>query len=80
MPALGTNVPAHKIIALKARQSDGREPYEFITIWLDSDKWREAREIAEKCKWVGLGANTVYSDLDPKCYSNLEITKYLTRN
>jgi hypothetical protein len=73
MPALGTNVPAHKIIALKPF-------YEFITIWLDSDKWREAREIAEKCKWVGLGANTVYSDLDPKCYSNLEITKYLTRN
>jgi len=72
MPALGTHVPAHKIIALKAS-------YEFITIWLDRDKWREAREIADKCKWVGLSANTVYSDLDPKCYSNLEIQNFLDK-
>jgi hypothetical protein len=70
MPALGTNVPAHKIIALKPF-------YEFITIWLDSDKWREAREIAEKCQWVGLSANTIYTDLDPKCYTNGEIMEYL---
>ena len=70
MPALGTNVPAHKIIALKPL-------YEFITIWLDRDKWREAREIAEKCQWVGLSANTVYTELDPKCYSDLEIKEYL---
>jgi hypothetical protein len=70
MPALGTNVPAHKIIAL-------RPSYEFITIWLDRDKWREAREIADKCLWVGLSANTVYSELDPKCYTNEEIMEYL---
>lgn len=70
MPALGTNVPAHKIIALKPF-------YEFITIWLDRDKWREAREIAEKCLWVGLSANTVYSELDPKCYTNEELMEYL---
>ena len=77
MPALGTNVPAHKIVALKARQSDGTEPYEFITIWLDRDKWREAREIAEKCLWVGLSANTVYTELDPKWYTDKEIEGYL---
>ena len=78
MPALGTNVPAHKIIALKARQSGGTEPYEFITIWLDRDKWREAREIAEKCLWVGLSANTVFTEQDPKSYTDQEITRYLT--
>ena len=71
MPALGTNVPAHKIIALKPF-------YEFITIWLDRDKWREAREIAEKCLWVGLSANTVFTELDPKAYTDQEITGYLT--
>ena len=71
MPALGTNVPAHKIIALKPF-------YEFITIWLDRDKWREAREIAEKCLWVGLSANTVFTELDPKAHTDQEITGYLT--
>ena len=70
MPALGTHVPVQKIIALKPF-------YEFVTVWLDSDKLREAREIAEKCKWLGLSAKTVYSELDPKCYTNEEILEFL---
>jgi hypothetical protein len=70
MPALGTNVPVHKIMVL-ARS------YERITIWLDSDKWREAREIADNVKWLGLSADTIYSDLDPKSYTDEQITEYL---
>lgn len=70
MPALGTNVPVHKIVSLIGS-------YEFVTVWLDSDKWREAREIAEKCLWTGLSANTVFSELDPKCYTTQEIMEYL---
>lgn len=70
MPALGTNVPVEKIIAL-------RPFYGHITTWLDRDKWREARDIAEKCKLVGLSANTVFSEEDPKSYSDKEITEYL---
>ncbi len=70
MPALGTYVPVQKIMALAGL-------YEFIVVWLDHDKWREAREIADNCKWVGLSARTVFSELDPKCYSNEEITEYL---
>ena len=70
MPALGTNVPVSKIMAL-ARS------YERITIWLDSDKWREAREIADNVKWLGLSADTIYSELDPKAYTDEQITEYL---
>ena len=70
MPALGTNVPVSKLMAL-ARS------YERITIWLDSDKWREAREIADNVKWLGLSADTIYSELDPKTYSDEQITEYL---
>ena len=70
MPALGTNVPVHKIMVL-ARS------YERITIWLDSDKWREAREIADNVKWLGLSADTIYSELDPKSYTDEQITEYL---
>jgi len=70
MPALGTNVPVSKIMVL-ARS------YERITIWLDSDKWREAREIADNVKWLGLSADTIYSELDPKAYTDEQITEYL---
>ena len=70
MPALGTYVPVKKIVALAAS-------YEFIIVWLDHDKWREARDIADNCKWLGLSARTVFTELDPKAYTNEEITEYL---
>jgi len=71
MPALGTYVPVKKIVALAAS-------YEFIIVWLDHDKWREAREIADNCKWLGLSAKTVFTELDPKAYTDEQINKYLT--
>jgi hypothetical protein len=70
MPALGTNVPVSKLNAI-ARQ------YTRLTVWLDSDKWREARHIADNFKWLGLSADTIYSELDPKCYSDEQIKEYL---
>lgn len=70
MPALGTNVPVSKLNAI-ARQ------YIRLTVWLDSDKWREARHIADNFKWLGLSADTIYSELDPKCYSDEQIKEYL---
>jgi hypothetical protein len=70
IPALGTHVSVSKIIALAPF-------YEFVTVWLDSDKWREARQIAENFQWLGLSANTVFTELDPKEYSDAEITAYL---
>lgn len=71
IPALGTHVPVSKIIALAPF-------YEFVTVWLDSDKWREARTIAENFQWLGLSANTIFTELDPKEYSDEEITAYLS--
>jgi hypothetical protein len=70
MPALGTNVPVSKLNVI-ARQ------YERLTVWLDSDKWREARHIADNYKWLGLSADTIYSELDPKMYSDEQIKEYL---
>lgn len=70
MPALGTNVPVSKLTAI-ARQ------YTRLTVWLDSDKWREARHIADNFKWLGLSADTIYSELDPKAYSDEQIKEYL---
>ena len=72
MPALGTYVPVQKLIALRAS-------YEFIIVWLDRDKFREAIHIADNCKWLGLSARAIYSELDPKAYSDETITEYLTK-
>ena len=46
-------------------------------VWLDRDKWKEARDICEKAQWLGLSARAVYSELDPKCYTDEEIKEYL---
>ena len=73
MPALGTYVPVKKLARLAAS-------YESVIVWLDHDKWREAREIADNCKWLGMAAKTVFTELDPKAYSDEDITKFLTGN
>lgn len=70
MAALGTSLPAHKMSALAPL-------YESVRVWLDSDKWRESMHIADSFKWLGLSAKSVYSDLDPKYYSNEEITEFI---
>jgi hypothetical protein len=72
MPALGTYVPVQKLIAL-------RPLYEFLIVWLDRDKFREANTIADNYKWLGRSARVIYSELDPKAYTDEQITAYLTK-
>ena len=73
MPCLGSYLPVQKITALKLLN------YEFIDVWLDEDKLRESREIAEKSKWLGLSSRVIYTELDPKEYSDEEIKKWNDR-
>jgi hypothetical protein len=70
MPCLGSSLPVKKIIALKRL-------YSSLLVWLDSDKYREAREIADQAKWLGMSAKALYTKLDPKEYSDVEIKKFL---
>ena len=71
IPALGTTFQTHKLVELLKRG------YQTVVVWLDSDKWREAREISDQCKWIGLSSKTVLTPLDPKEYSNEQIAEYL---
>lgn len=71
-PALGTNFQADKIYRLI------KKGYTQLIVWLDRDKWREAREIADKAKWAGLSAKTMFSELDPKVYTDEQIKEFLT--
>jgi hypothetical protein len=71
MPCLGSHLPVRKINALKRL-------YSRLIVWLDHDKWKEACEIADKAKWLGMSARVVYTEKDPKEYSDDEIRKNIS--
>jgi hypothetical protein len=71
IPCLGTSFQTHKIGELRNRG------YQEVVVWLDKDKWREARHIADTCKWLGLSSRALLTDLDPKEYSVKQIKEYL---
>lgn len=70
MPCLGSHLPARKIMRLKPF-------YEFLVVWLDADKLKEARHIAELAKWIGFRTKVVHTPLDPKEYNDTQIKEYL---
>jgi hypothetical protein len=49
-----------------------------LITWLDSDKLKESREIAQRAKWLGFDTKVVYTEEDPKCYSNEEIMSIIS--
>lgn len=71
MPLLGTHVAKEKLMALRA------SGYDELVVWLDSDKYREARNIADQAKLIGFKARAQYTDLDPKDLSNDVIKELL---
>ncbi len=70
-PALGTVYQQWKLLELFKRG------YRHVYVWLDSDKWREGREICEKAQWIGMSATALLTEEDPKCYTEKEIQKFL---
>jgi hypothetical protein len=71
MPCLGSYLPKNKQNALRLLG------YEELVVWLDADKLKEAREIADQAKWLGFKTKVVYTERDPKEYDNSEIQKLL---
>ncbi len=71
MPCLGSHLPARKIMRLRGF-------YEALIVWLDADKYSEARHIAELGKWVGFKTKVIYTEKDPKEYSDKEILDNLS--
>ncbi len=51
--------------------------WDKLVVWLDSDKWREARQIADQAKLIGFNARAGFTKLDPKDLSNEEIKERL---
>ena len=69
-PLLGTSIPRERLAWLANR-------FKRIVVWLDRDKWREAREIADSARLLGVLSNTVFTENDPKIYSLEEIKDIL---
>jgi hypothetical protein len=66
MPLLGTHISRSKL----AKVCTG---VERLVVWLDEDKWREARQIADAAKLIGINAKTLLTPKDPKEYNDNEI-------
>jgi hypothetical protein len=66
MPLLGSHLAQARLNAIA-------KLYKAVVFWLDSDKYKEAIGMAERAKYSGLSSRVIYTDEDPKCYTNEEI-------
>lgn len=70
MPLLGSGISRQRLARL-------RPFYDLLEVWLDSDMWHKAQGVAKQAQLLGFQAKAVYSNDDPKCYTNQEIKEYL---
>jgi hypothetical protein len=70
MPLLGSHLATSRLNAI-ARWYDG------LVVWLDSDKYKEAQGIAERARLLGLSTRVIWTEQDPKCYTNEQLMEYL---
>lgn len=71
IPCLTSNLSLDKIKRLVRL-------YGRFKVWLDSDMFHHAQQIAQRLQLCGAAAHAVWTELDPKCYTNEEITGVLT--
>ena len=61
-PLLGTSIPREQIAEIA-------KSYDELVVWLDDDKWREGRSIADAAKLLGMKTKTLLTNKDPKEFS-----------
>ena len=70
MPLWGSEASTHLLMRLKGITNN-------ITIWLDSDKWKNAHDIVKRAQSIGMTACCVFTTLDPKEYNDAQIKFFL---
>lgn len=70
MPLLGSHLAAARLNAVAGL-------FEEVLVWLDSDKLAEARSISRRFQLAGVKSRTIYTDLDPKCYTDEQIKEII---
>lgn len=68
MPLLGTHIHRNKLASVGGS-------FDRLVVWLDEDKWREARDIADAAKLIGINAKALLTPKDPKEYNGTEIVQ-----
>lgn len=72
MPIIGATVSIDKLMRLY------RTGVRKMVVWLDSNKWKESRNIAEKLKWIGCSSYSLFTEKDPKEYDDETIKRELS--
>lgn len=70
MPLLGSHLATSRLNAVAGL-------YRALVLWLDSDKLKEARAIAKRAELIGVSTRVIWTELDPKCYTNEQIKEIL---
>lgn len=70
MPLLGSHLATSRLNAVAGL-------YKRLVVWLDSDKLKEARSMAERARLIGMDVRVVWTELDPKCYTNEQLKEIL---
>lgn len=73
MPLLGSHLATARLNAV-ARL------YDSLVFWLDSDKLKESRSMCHRAQMMGLQSRCSWTELDPKCYTDIEIKEILDEN
>ena len=76
MPVLGSDLSKDKIKHI-ARHLEGFLGCSEVVVWLDGNMFHKAQRIAQRFKMLGVEARAVYTQLDPKEYTNDEIRKII---
>lgn len=71
MPLLGSHLATDRLNRIAWLK------YDQYVLWLDSDKYKESCAIAQRLKLLGLSCRVIYTELDPKEYSDAQIKEYL---
>lgn len=69
-PLLGTTITKERLNLLCAY-------YHELYVWLDHDKFKEALDIKEQARLLGMKAHVILTTEDPKCYNTEEIRGYI---
>ena len=64
-PLFGSTISNTKLVKLI-------QPFDEIIVWLDSNKLHVARQIADRCKFLGKKTRVIYTELDPKYLNPLD--------
>lgn len=66
MPMLGSNIGLERARKLSSE-------FKEAVVWMDSDKRKASILVASTLSQLGLTSTVLFTDLDPKCYSQAEI-------